>query len=88
MFLRKDRRGRQVIKSIQIDPIEFDVFRVNNVDEYSRLQVPMFIPKTIQPIIIVGGTTISVSDLVSGSNEGEEDGCDNLKDYASNSFNE
>jgi len=48
----------------------------------------MSIPKTIQPIIIVGNVIISVSNLVNSSNEGEEDGCDNSKDHASNSPNE
>jgi hypothetical protein len=37
----------------------------------------MSIPKTIQPIIVVGGATISASNLVGSSNEGEEDVCDN-----------
>jgi len=64
------------------------MFRVSNVDEYSRLQVPMFIPETIQLVIIVGGTTITASNLVLSSNEGEEDECDNLKDYAYSSFDE
>jgi hypothetical protein len=44
---------------------------------FSGLQVPMSIPKTIQPVNIVGGITINPSDLVSSSSEGEEDVCDN-----------
>jgi hypothetical protein len=44
---------------------------------FSGLQVPMSIPKTIQPVTVVGGITVSASDLVNSSSEGEEDVCDN-----------
>jgi len=44
---------------------------------FSGLQVPMSIPKTIKPVTVVGGITVSTSGLVSSYSEGEEDVCDN-----------
>jgi hypothetical protein len=65
------------IKNIQIDSVEFHMFRVGNVDILKAVSSNVYIPKTIQPIIVVGGAIVSASDLVSSSNEGEEDVCDN-----------
>jgi hypothetical protein len=37
----------------------------------------MSLPRTIQPVTIVGGAIVSASNLVNSSSEVEEDACDN-----------
>jgi hypothetical protein len=54
MVLQKDPHGRQIIKSIKLEPTKFDMFRVGNVDDYSRLQVLVSIQETNQLPTIVG----------------------------------
>ncbi len=44
---------------------------------FLRLQVPMSLPKTIQPVSIVGLAIVSASNLVNSSSEVDEDACDN-----------
>ncbi len=46
MVLRKDPHGRQITKNIQLEPTKFDMFRVGNADDYSRLQVLVSIQET------------------------------------------
>jgi hypothetical protein len=54
MVLRKDPHGRQITKSIQLEPTKFDMFRVDNVDDYSGLQVLVPIQETNQLPTIIG----------------------------------
>jgi len=37
VVLQKDPCGRQMIEIIQIDPMEFDVFWLDNIDDYTCL---------------------------------------------------
>jgi hypothetical protein len=71
VVLQKDPCGRQIIENIQIDPTEFDMFRVGNANDYSRLQVPVSIQKTNQLPIIAGRSIVSVIDLNVDDNEGD-----------------
>ncbi len=83
----KDPRGKQIVENIQTNPIEFDMFKIGNVDEYSSLQVPTSIQDSIQPTNVVGGCVVSVIDLVVNVSNGEEDnGVDSLEDYATSYF--
>lgn len=57
MVLQKEPRGRWIIDIIHITPIEFDMFKLNIV-AYVSLQAPKSIDESMQPIMIVGGSTI------------------------------
>jgi hypothetical protein len=56
--VEKEPRQRQVIDKIQIDFTEFDMFTLENLDVYVGVQAPISIDESIQPHVIVGGTTI------------------------------
>jgi hypothetical protein len=58
MVLQKEPCGRWIIHIIHITPIEFDMFKLNNDDAYVSLQAPKSIDESMQPIMIVGGSTI------------------------------
>ncbi len=89
VVLRKDPHVRQITKSIQLDPTEFDMFRVGNADDYSGLQVPVSIQETNQLPTIAAGFTINAIDLNANDNEGDQDnGFDNLEDHASDNSND
>ncbi len=88
IVLQKDPHGRRIVENIQTNPIEFDMFRVGNVDEYLGLQAPTFIQDSIQPTNVVGGCVVNVIDLVANFSNGEEDnGIDSLEDYATSDSN-
>ncbi len=88
IVLWKDVCGRWIVKYIQTDPIEFDLFRVGNVDENSSLQAPTSIQESIQPTNVVRGCVVSLIDLVVNDSNGEENnGVDNLEDYATSDSN-
>jgi hypothetical protein len=87
IVLQKDLHGRQIVENIQIDPIEFHMFKVGNVDEYFGLQAPTFIQNSIQPTNVVGGCVVSATDIVVNVSSGEEEnGIESLKDYATSDF--
>ncbi len=59
------------------------MFRLQNDDAYACLQAPITIDESIQPIVIVGGFTIVVKDLIHDVfNAMENDGIDNVEEYA------
>ncbi len=87
IVLRKDFHGRQIVENIQIDPIEFDMFKVGNVDKYFGLQATTFIQDLVKPIDVVGGCVVSATDLVANVYNGkEENGVESLEDYATSNF--
>jgi hypothetical protein len=47
IILWKDPRGRRIVENIEIDPIEFGMFRVGNANEYLGLQAPTSIQDSI-----------------------------------------
>jgi len=46
VVLQKDLRGQRITEHIQIYPIEFDMFKVGNADEYSCLATLVSIEDT------------------------------------------
>jgi hypothetical protein len=65
------------------DPIEFDMFKVGNVDKYFGIQVTTFIQDSIQPTNVVGGCVVCATCLVVNVSSGEEEnGVESLEDYA------
>ncbi len=86
MVLQKEPCGRWIIHIIHITPIEFDMFKLNNDDAYVSLQAPKSIDESMQPIMIVGGSTIVCwwfGDLVGNVfTRGKNDGTNTLKEYA------
>jgi hypothetical protein len=51
-----------VIKSVETNPIDLNMFKIDNVDVYTCLKVPIFVLEAIQKTTIVGrviGTLIN-----------------------------
>ncbi len=69
-----------IIEQVQSDPIEFDMFRLENNDAYVGLQAPISIDETIQPTVIVGGSTVTVVP-----HGGEDDGANSDEEYVGDS---
>jgi len=84
--LWKDFGGRQIIENIQIDPTKFVMFILDNISDYTCLQVPISIEESIQPVTIVGGSIVAPLDLV--ANEGKDDGVDNITRFATSCDND
>jgi hypothetical protein len=53
-----------VIGNVQTNPINLDMFIIDNADTYIGLQALVFLPKSIQRAIVVGGVIITLVDLV------------------------
>jgi hypothetical protein len=67
---------------VQIDLHEFDMFRLQNDDAYVGLQAPITVDESIQPIVIVGGFTIVVKNVIPNVFNGmANDGIDNVEEY-------
>ncbi len=67
---------------MQIDLHEFDMFRLQNDDAYVGLQAPITVDESIQPIVIVGGFTIVVKNVIPNVFNGmANDGIDNVEEY-------
>ncbi len=75
VVLQKDPYGKWITKTIQVDLTKFDMFKLDNIDDYTCLQAPISIRESIQLATIVGGYIVPPLDLV--VNEGEDDGIDN-----------
>jgi hypothetical protein len=43
------------MEQVQIDPIKFDMFKMDGVDNFLSVQSLVSIQKLVQPIIVVGG---------------------------------
>jgi hypothetical protein len=83
VILWKEPCGRHVIDNVQIDLCEFDMFRLQNDDAYAGLQVLITIDESIQPVVIVGGFTIVVKDLIPIVLNGmANDGTNSVEEYA------
>ncbi len=78
-MLRKDHPGKRIIETIQVDPIEFDMFRFDNINDYKGLQALVSIKGSIPPTTIVGGFIVAPIDLVVDHvfDEEEDDGANN-----------
>jgi hypothetical protein len=59
---------------IQIDPMELDMFRLQDVDDYIGLQAPISIEELVQPTTIIRGVNVATIDVVGNAlpNEGEK----------------
>jgi hypothetical protein len=53
-----------VIGSFEKDPIDLDMFKFDNVTTYTCLQALVYVPKSIQRAIVVGGVIVTLVDLV------------------------
>ncbi len=83
IILWKEPYGRHVIDNVQIDLREFDMFKLQNDDAYAGLQAPITIDESIQLVVIVGGSTIVVEDLIHVVFNGmANDGTNNVEEYA------
>lgn len=70
-----------MIGSVETNMIDLDMFQIDNVDTYIGLQALVFVPKSIQRTIVVGGVTITSIDLV-------VDGVARMVDSNANSLDE
>ncbi len=87
IVLWKDPHAKQIVENIQTNFIEFDMFRVGNVNDYLSLQAPTSNQDSIKPTNVVGGCVVSVINLVANVFNGEEDnGGGNLEDHAISNF--
>jgi hypothetical protein len=87
IVLWKDPHGRRIVENIETNPIEFDMFRVGNANEYLGLQASTSIQDSIQPTNVVGVCVVSATNLVANVFSGEEEnGVDSLEDYATSNF--
>jgi len=84
MVLWKEPHGRRITNVVHIDPIDFDMFKLDSDDAYVSLQVPKSIDESMQPIVTMGGSIIVVGDLVVGNvpTRGVDNGTNSLKEYA------
>ncbi len=82
VVLRKDHYGKGIIKIIQTDLMEFDMFRFDNINDYTCLQAPISIQESIQPATIVGGFIVASLNLDLVAHEGEDGGVDSAEEYA------
>ncbi len=86
VILQKDPLWRCVIGSVETNPINLDMFRIDNADRYIGLQALVFVPKSIQKVIVVGGLTITSVDLVVDGDVGMIDNnANNLKECGQSS---
>jgi hypothetical protein len=81
VVLQKDPWWKCVIGSVETNMIDLDMFQIDNVDTYIGLQALVFVPKSIQRTIVVGGVTITSIDLV-------VDGVARMVDSNANSLDE
>ncbi len=63
VVLLKDPHGRWVIEGVQINLINLDLFRIDNVDEYVSLQAPNSILEVVQITIIIRGVIFTLVEL-------------------------
>jgi hypothetical protein len=56
------------------------MFRLDNINDYTCLQVPVSIEESIQLVTIVGGSIVAPLDLV--ANEGKDDVVYNITKFA------
>jgi hypothetical protein len=65
------------------------MFRLENDDAYVGLHAPISIDKSIQHVVIVRGFIVDATYLVTNVlNGGEDDGIENLEEYATTSSND
>ncbi len=49
-----------MIKNIETNPIDLNMLKIDNVDAYTCLTIPIFVLETIQKTTIVGRVTITL----------------------------
>jgi len=74
--------GKWITETVQIDPMEFDMFQLDNINIYTCLQVHVSIEESIQLATTIGNSTIASLDLIFVVHEGEDDGVNNAEEYA------
>jgi hypothetical protein len=62
--VKKEPCQIQVTDKVHIDFIKFDMFMLENLDAYVGVQAPISIDESIQPLVIIGSTTIATTYLV------------------------
>ncbi len=83
VILWKEPCGRHIIDNVQIDLRGFDMFRLQNDDAYVGLQAAIIVDESIQPIVIVEGSTLVVKYLIPDVFNGmANDGIDSVEEYA------
>jgi hypothetical protein len=68
--------------------MEFDMFRLDNIDNYTCLQAHVSIEESIQLATTIGNSTIAPLDLDLVAHEGEDDGVNSTKEYATSCDND
>jgi hypothetical protein len=70
--------------------MDFDVFKLENVDEYISLKSSIFIDELVQPTIVARGSIviIVVDVVVDGPNGVVDNENDNLEEFDTNYDNE
>ncbi len=53
-----------MIKSVETNPIDLDMFKIDNVDAYTCLKVPIFVFEIIQKTTIVGRVIVTLIDSI------------------------
>jgi hypothetical protein len=61
------------------------MFILDNINDYTCLQVPISIEESIQLVTIVGSSIVAPLDLV--ANEGKNDGVDYITEFATSCDN-
>ncbi len=81
--MKKEPHGKWIINKVQIDPIEFDSFRLKTFNACVSLRAPISIDKSIQPLVIIGGIIVVVTNLVIDVPSGREsDGVESVEKIA------
>ncbi len=75
---------------VQTNSMDFDMFKLENVDEYNNLKASIFIDELVQPTIVAGvsNVIIIVVVLVGAPNGGVDNENDNLEEFDTNYDNE
>ncbi len=53
-----------MIKSVETNPIDLDMFKIDNVDAYTCFKVPIFVLEAIQKTTIVGRVIVTLIDSI------------------------
>ncbi len=64
VVLQKEPRGKRIINKVQVDPKDFDMFRIELAGIIVGLQTPQPIEEIIQPINVIRGCPIRATDVV------------------------
>jgi hypothetical protein len=77
VVLHKNPHGKLVIECVDSNPIDLDMFRIENDESYTSLQTPISIPEVTQTTTIVGRVPLMPIDLADvdtiGTNQDSHD---------------